>query len=178
MDAPIKLSRKYKTYVPHKKERGSPIDWEALAKSRNFFNNSAHEMFRKLYAATEEDFKKGKRSVSKLASYLGVSTKPLSNALKEYGFTVRTKNVSLRYNNNNRTKYSYPYIRLGFKTEWKMWEFFIENKITPKGIVNRIYEETGKCFLRKTVERHLYNVREVYKKTEEKKNAKMLDTSI
>lgn len=185
LDAPIKLCRKFNTYVPYKKKPGAPIDWEALAKSRNFFNNSAHEMFRKLYANTEEDSKNGKYSVAKLAPYLGVSVRALSKALKEYGFTIVPKSISSKYNNSNRTKYSYPYIRLGFKTERKMWEFFIENKITPKIIINRIYEETGRCFLRRIVDTHLYNVKKIYKrdrdmqrKIEEEKNIKMLDTSI
>lgn len=159
MDAPIKLYRKYKTYVPRKSGPGLRVDWEALAKSRNFFNNSAYEMFKQLYANTEEDFKAGKMSVIKLAEYLSVEPLTLSKALREYGFDIKSKQEKLKYNKRNRTKYSFPYICLGFDTELKMWEYFIENNIATKEIIRIIYEKTGKCFLYKAVYHSLYRVK-------------------
>ncbi len=170
MDVPVKLGRKYRTYVPTLKKSGAPIDWEALARSRNFFDNSAHEMFRQLYADTEEDFKNGKYSIVKLAAYLNVCIPTLTKALKEYGFHVSSNAEKSKYNNRNRSSYAYPHTLFGFDTEWGMWVSFIENSLTAKQIIDKIYDSTGRCFLPRIVSYHYYLARKRYEREKKEKN--------
>ena len=150
--------------APLGKNGKSCIDWDTLAKQ--FKCKSAIAMLDKLYGSSAEELKSGKMSVTRLSKYLGVGNSSLVKLIKKHGYHIipgaeNTKNVS-----RGRSKIHYPYRKLRFKTESDMWKYFIENGNTPKEVINKIAEISGKYFVYKVVNVELKRARRRYKKGE------------
>lgn len=145
-----KKSKKYKISVPKTGNRNQ-IDWEGIAKRRYLFEGSVHKMFSALFP---------KMSIVEMAIYLGVGEEPLRSALKRYGFDHKGKKNSIPAKGK---KYKYPYLLLGFKTEKEMWEYFIENKYTPKQIQIEFKKVYDKCFTNRAINSRLCMERKKYR---------------
>jgi hypothetical protein len=138
------------------------IDWDELAKRVRC--KSTKVMLERLYGYTEEELRSGKMSAYKLAKYLKVGIQPLKKLLKEHGYPVSSRSDRVKFVVRPRKKVFYPYRKLGFKIEYDMWKYFIENNITIKEIINRMYEVSGKYFVYKTVHQHFHRAKRDYKK--------------
>jgi len=174
MDAPVKTKRKYKQPVPRLPGAGNKIDWKTFARQKKF--KSVKAMFTALYGDSAEELQAGKLSLSRLALHLGIVLPVLKREILKHGFKISPSNIKSRYVLHPRTVIAYPYIKLGFKTEYAMWVSFIEKDLKAKDILKIFAEKFGRYYTYGTVNTHLGMARRYHKKRMALANKK-LDTA-